>query len=135
MSEIRRAKILFITDDEDEAKMIELFLRDRREDLVIICNLNDQTLSDFTHQKLDLILFDSRYFFSDTSHNYQALRRIPEFINIPVILWRITKSRHKIYPIGQSLGVHGCIDYVYDIENHLLKARDLVLAGETYYPT
>jgi hypothetical protein len=134
MREIREAKILFITDDGDQGKLVQIFLRERRNDQVVICNPKNQSLGDFGLEQSDLILLTAHPWQFDALQIYQELRTMSEFETTPVLFWGILQTPAEFYPIAQELGAAGCINYVFDIENHFLIARDKILAGETYFP-
>jgi DNA-binding response OmpR family regulator len=134
MREIREAKILFITDDRDQGKLVQIFLRERRNDTVVTCDLYNQSPGDFIEEEPDLILLTAHPWEFDALQIYQELRTMSEFEKTPVLFWRILQTPAEFYPRAQELGAAGCINYVFDIENHFLVARDKILAGGTYYP-
>jgi DNA-binding response OmpR family regulator len=135
MRQIKETRILFITDDRDAGKMVQIFLRERRNDKVVIFNPKGQSLRDFIHEEPDLILLTADSLDFNTLQIYQELRTTSEFEKTPVISWRILETPAEFYPKAQKLGAAGYIPYVFDIENHFLVARDKILAGGTYYPT
>jgi PleD family two-component response regulator len=134
MREIREAKILFITDDRDQGKLVQIFLRERRNDKVVVCNPKSQPLRDFVQEEPDLILLTAHPGDFNALQIYQELRTFSEFEKTPVIFWGILQTPAEFYPIAQELGAAGCINYVFDIEKHFLVARDIILVGGTYYP-
>ena len=136
MSERHEGTILFINDDVDEGKMLQIYLQDRRNDTVVICNPQYQALKTIiVDQKPDLILLNmAPPSYDDALQIFQEVKMLPEFDNIPIILWRVVKKLRDFYPIAKNLGAAGCIPYIFDIEVDFLPARDIVLAGGTYYP-
>jgi PleD family two-component response regulator len=134
MPEIRAAKILFITEDRDEGKLVQYYLGEERNDTVITCNPQHQALSDFGQAGLDLILLTAYPQAFKAFQLYQALRTVPGFEQIPLIFWRFLETPSEFYPMAQKVGAAGCIEYVFDIEQALLVARDTVIAGGIFYP-
>src|SRR5690349_1847027 len=101
MREIRDAKILFINNDRDESNMVEFFLRERRNDMVVTCDANNQSLSDFRGEEPDLILIMAQWKF-EALQLYRELRTIPEFEKTPVIFWRFVEASAEFYPMAQK---------------------------------
>jgi len=134
MSEIREATVLFINDDIDEGKLLQIFLHNTRNDRVIVCDPKSQSLQAVVGERPDLILIHASSFAFDALQTYHQLRTMLEFEKTPVILWRTLKEPTEFYPVVQELGIAGCIPFVFDIEKDLLVARDIILSGGTYYP-
>jgi DNA-binding response OmpR family regulator len=127
------ATILFIDDDAVEGKLIQLFLGEKRQDNVIVCNPTDQPPQNIIEQKQpDLILITATASF-DFIQLCQELRVIPKLQETPIMFWRVARSPANFYPIAQQLGAVGWFEFPCQFEK-LLEGRDIVLAGGTYYP-
>ena len=126
--------VLFINDDADEGKMMQIFLREKRQDRVIICHPTDQRLSDIIEQEDPELILISFIDGLDAVQIYQELRANPKLQETPIMFWRVTKNPVEFYPIACQLGLAGWIDFICRLDE-FLEARDVVLAGGTYYPS
>src|SRR5687768_8639825 len=99
MREIREAKILFINEDPDEYKLVQIFLRERRHDTIVSCDPKTQSLSDFVKQQPDLILITAQPWSFDSFQIYKELRTFPEFEKTPIIFLRFVQTSAEFYPM------------------------------------
>ena len=127
-------KVLFIGEDVDIWRLIELILsRDRNDTVSRACSTDE--IYAVAKEVFDLVIVDHTASIIDNGNGitiYRYLQKVPTFQGIPVLLWRVPVSR-QVYTIAQELRIAGCIELVSTPEE-LIAARDIVLQGGSYYP-
>jgi DNA-binding NarL/FixJ family response regulator len=97
-----------------------------------------ETVRTFAAQRLpDLIILEFSFTAQVFEHQlgfpvYQQLRAIESLKRVPVLLWMVPNPK-RVKPEAQRLGMAGYVAMPSGTQE-LLKARDVILAGGTYYP-
>jgi CheY-like chemotaxis protein len=128
--------VLYVSNDFDEGKLLELILGSKRNDRVITCapDLHSvQLVAGREHIGLVLLKFITGVDNLDGFLLYRQLRSVPALEEVPVLFWRVPNPK-TVYREAQRLGVSGCIHFVFQPQD-LLAARDAALMGDTYYPS
>ncbi len=129
------ANILVLNDDEDICAVIKLVLENARNDTITTAYSLAQVKALAQQQTPDLIVLEpvARIDYLDIGIPvYQQLKRIESLQQVPVLFWMVPNPMH-IYPHAQQLGVAGCVSMPSQ-PKELIEARDVILAGGTYYP-
>ena len=115
--------------------MLTWILVDARNDTVTIASSLAQVKTLAQQQVPESIVLEFTAQIDDYSNAipvYQQIKRIEPFQQVPVVFWMVPNPTW-VYPKAQQLGVAGCV-MMPSTPDELVKARDLILAGSTYYP-
>ena len=129
------AHILVLSNDKDICGVIEFLLNRERNDTVISASDLQKVQALAQQQVPDLIILESTVrVFGDQSGFpvYQQLRTIESLKQVPILFWMIPNPS-RVNPEAQQLGVAGCVAMPSQPQE-LLEARDVILAGGTYFP-
>ena len=126
--------VLYVSNDSDEGEVLKIFLKDRRNDAVTICDPTSQNPQIIARKEpFDLVLIKPTALGElELFELCQALWEIPTLSQTPILLWRVAAKPEGFCSQAQQIGVAGCLGYFSSLEE-LLAARDAVLRGETYY--
>lgn len=130
------ANILVLGGEKDILRLVVRILMEARNDTATPASSLAQAEVLAQQQSLDLIVLD--FIASIGEHDggisvYQQIRRIESLRQVPVLFWMVPNPT-RIYPEAQQLGVAGCVTMP-SPPAELVKARDVILAGGTYYPS
>jgi CheY-like chemotaxis protein len=129
------ANILVLSDDEVMCALVKVVLEREHNDTVTAVSSIDQVKSFAQQQIPDLIVLEFVARIDDLDIGipvYQQIRRIASLQQIPVLFWMVPNPTYT-YPKAQELRVAGCVAMPSQ-PKELIEARDVILAGSTYYP-
>ena len=129
------ANILVLSDEEVICTVIKSVLGNARNDTVVSASSLVQANALAQQQVPDLIVLEFVARIDDLDIGipvYQEIERTELLQQVPVLFWMVPNPSW-IYPQAQQLGVAGCVTMPSQ-PNELVEARDLILAGGTYYP-
>ncbi len=129
------ANILALSDDADICRVIKIVLENARNDTVTTASSLAQVKALTQQQVPDLIVLEFVARIDDLNIGipvYQQVRGIEAFQEVPVLFWMVPNPTYT-YPKAQQLGVAGCV-LMHSQPKDLVEARDVILAGGTYYP-
>ncbi len=129
------ANILFISNDEDVCRMIEHVFSHGRAD-VVTSTADLEMVRTFAMQRPpDLIILDFTAQVFEHQRGfpaYQQIQAIESLKQVPVLLWMVPNPK-RVKPEAQRLGIAGYV-VMPSGTRELLMARDVILAGGTYFP-
>lgn len=127
--------VLVIYNDLADGVFIERVLVEERKDEVFATSYDRQTLNEADQNPPDIIMLSATLSEPDAFQVYQQLRARASLQNIPVLFWRVPNPRYTC-PRAQAAGVAGCLEFMSSHnKDNLLKARDVVAEGGSYYPS
>jgi DNA-binding response OmpR family regulator len=125
-------KVLFVGDDPDEGRLIELILTRNRGDGVEWMSDARQALVRAEQEHPDLIIIEFTLPEVDAFDICQQFRGGSTLRDIPILLWRVTVPRY-VHARAHELGLAGYLPFPCGPEK-LLAARDAAIGGGTFYP-
>ena len=129
------AHILILSNDKDICGVIEFLLNQERNDTVSSASDFQKVRALAQQQIPDLIILESTaHVFQDQSGFpvYQQLRTIESLKQVPILFWMVPNPG-RFNPEARRLGAAGCVAMPSQARE-LLDARDVILAGGTYFP-
>ncbi len=129
------ANILVLSGEVDILKVLTRILVDARNDTVTTASSLIQVRALAQQQVPDLIILEFTSQIDEYNSGipvYQQIRGIEAFQEVPVLFWMVPNPTYT-YPKAQQLGVAGCV-LMPSSPKDLIEARDVILAGGTYYP-
>lgn len=129
------ANILVVSDDPDILGVVKIVLENACDDTVTTASSLAQVKALAQQQVPDLIVLEYVARIDDIDIGipvYQQIKSVESLQQVPVLFWMVPNPT-RLYPEAQQLGVAGCVTMP-SPPAELLKARDVILAGGTYYP-
>ena len=132
------SKVMYIDNDLEEGRMVQLYLEQECNDEVVLCVPDYQQVQTAVERDVPALVILN--FVSEPIKQglqgifdfYRHIKTTPALQNVPVLLWRVPNPK-AMYEEARQLGVSGYIEYVCSLEE-LGQARDELLKGGTYYP-
>jgi DNA-binding response OmpR family regulator len=132
MDERKGCRILVIDDMPEMQDMLALMLSHERNDHVIFACGGYEGLSAAQQEPPHLIILDLMMPDLSGYEVFKRLKELPELGNVPVLLLTVLPPQ-LVYPKARPLGVSGYVCKPFEFRE-LLRARDTLLRGETYFP-
>jgi CheY-like chemotaxis protein len=129
------ANILVLSGEEVILRALTRILVDARSDTVTTASSLIQVRAFAQQQVPDLIILEFTAQIDEYNLGipvYQQIRGIEAFQEVPILFWMVPNPTYT-YPTAQQLGVAGCVTMPSQ-PKELIEARDVILAGGTYYP-